>query len=614
MNMDSDQGEFAKEPFWQRHSARNFMLFSLSWILLLHITMPMLIIHCLPLLLTPSRLASGSISGIVFLIIVRYLPVIAGLVVLILAQFEITRRHFSSEWPLLAVGVTFFYCFFASAMVVTPVLIKQKRYWYAAVGTTSFCGFLSLWLLDLTSSYSIQWTLFWISFVALIVAVGGCRARHPLNLRCLWPLALTAIYVVGLYAYRVKLAHDLQQERRELSELVGQSVELRDFIARESQGLPMDEEPLKTLIASKPGDNAAVMATSGLDEHLAYVNKMKEDAPDFVAAAEALVKMPVTGIRRDFEGCCWEDNRFPELSALRQVAKYFRSDLVAHCKDRDLVLSRCADLERLRDWVLSEPFLTARLVAIAIEQMYLQALACPLAAGTLTDGDWDRLLTRKPDWGKHLANSFGNEATFFQRTVEYVLKEKDLPAPWFDTENALLTVSRFQELLFPPSAYEIILLCDYRFALRWFRNQHTFLYPGKLTAKQRADLALIEDTSLIYAPYVLSTMLLPALSRIHTKYGEMENQYHLVSIGRAAVAYRRQHGHWPESLDALPETPLDEINRLPFLSEQGEITDVDRNGNTRIINGFRVYARNSKGEDPGGARAVNAFTIFDQLP
>jgi hypothetical protein len=49
-------------------------------------------------------------------------------------------------------------------------------------------------------------------------------------------LALTGVYFLGLHAYCVKLDRDLQQGRQELSELIGRSVELSDFLTRERTG------------------------------------------------------------------------------------------------------------------------------------------------------------------------------------------------------------------------------------------------------------------------------------------------------------------------------------------------------------------------------------------
>ena len=618
--MDMGQHEVVKEGFWQRHSPRQVLLFSLSWLVLMTIALPMALIHLLPPLLNPEWTDWFTILLVVGLGIGLALPFFAGLVLLFRALHEIIRSHFSTKWPLLALLVVIFYSYLGAALAVTPVLIKQKRYWFAAAGLASLGCFLTVLLLrfgglGLAVTPSVIRGLAAIGVFALIAAAGGCRDRRPLHPSCLWPLALAGVFWVGLHAYRVKLDRDLHQGRQELSKLVGHSVELRDFLARERRGLSLAKEPLKTLIAAKPDSQAPDFTTASRSEHLAYVEKLRSEAPDFVAAAEALVKMPVMGIRHDDPEDWMADSKLPELAAFRQAARYCGSDLVARCDDRDLVLSRCADLERLRDWSLSKSTLTAKLVAMAIEKMYLQALARPLAAGTLTDDDWRLLLARKPDWGRALALAFGDEAASFQHTIEHMLQGDDgqKEAVGADAENAFL-LGRMLEPLFPRSAFEIMVRRDYRFALDWFKNLRYFLDAQGLTAKERADLVALDRTSRVRLggpPRLFFAMLMPALSRIHLKHGEIEDQRQAVAIGVAAAAFRRQQGRWPESLAFLPEEPLDAVNGLPFQCEQGQLKARDGHDDSKVINGFRVYARNADGQDPGGAKAAVAFTIID---
>jgi hypothetical protein len=610
--------------FWQRHSPRHVLLFSLSWLVLLGLTLPMLLPHALLMQLSAEWPEPWTFLAVIGMALLLAMPCAAGWALLILALREISRGYFAVKRPLLVLlVVTVFNCFLGAALVVTAVLCKQKRYWFAAAGLASLVCFLLVLLLKfgvlgLTATSTGIWALAWVGLLALLAAVCGCQERRPLHLRCLWPLALAVVYLAGLQAYRIKLGYDLQRGRRELSELVGHSIELRDFLARERRGMPLGEEPLKSLIAAKPDSQAPDVTTASRDEHLAYVEKLRSETPDSVAAVEALVKMPVMGIRLDAPEDWLAASQLAELAAFRQAARYCCSDLAARCDEREHVLSRCADLERLRDWSLSRSTLSAKLVAVAIEKMYLQALARPLAAGTLSDDDWRRLLARKPAWGRAFALAMGDEAAYFQRTVESVLQGDDQQlGENVAAAEAMLTVRHglLESWWLPRSVQNIILLRDYRFALGWFRNLRYFLDSGGLTTRERADLAEPSRTSLMrHGPHILSAMLLPALSRLHLKHGEIEDQRRLVAIGVAAAVFRRQHGQWPESLDFLPEVPLDAANRLPFLCEQGEIMVRDGHGDSKTIMGFRVYARNADGQDPGGAKAAVAFTIIDHQP
>ncbi|HOG51462.1 MAG TPA: hypothetical protein PKY10_12805, partial [Lentisphaeria bacterium] len=294
--------------------------------------------------------------------------------------------------------------------------------------------------------------------------------------------------------------------------------------------------------------------TASRDEHLAYVEKFRADAPDFVTAVEALVKMPGAGVRNDAPYALIDGPTHPELPAFQAAARFCCSDLLAHDDDRELVLERCADLEHLRDWSLSQSTLTAKLVAVGIERMYLQALARPLAAGTLTDGDWRVLLARKPDWGQAFAFGFGDEAASFQRIFELALKGGDeLPEVFGFSAGP---GQRMLKSLLPRSGYKVMVLRDYRFALNWLKSASYFLDAQGLTAKERAE-QVTSGRARYDSPPFLFTILVPALSRIHIRHGEVEAQRQAVAIGVAAAAFRLEHGRWPEALYFPPEEPLD---------------------------------------------------------
>jgi len=608
--MATKEVEVVQEGFWKRYSPRNVLLFSLSWLVLMGAILPMAFVHVVPLHLVP-RAGWLTILLVIGLSIVLALPFSIGLILLIRTLHEIIRSNFSSKWPLLTLFVVLFFNYLGAALAVTPVLFKQKRYRFAVAGLISLGCFVTLLLLrfsglGLTATSGTLLTC--IGVLALFVAASGCKDGRPLRLSCLWPWALTGVYFLGLHAYCVKLDRDLQQGRQELSELIGRSVELSDFLDRERMGgLSPTEEPLKTLIDVKLDTDAPDFMTASRDEHLAYVEKLRADAPDFVAAVETLVKMPIVGVRNDNPED-WITAPVLAEKAFRRAARFCCSDLLAHDDDRELVLERCADLEHLRDWSLSKSTLTAKLVAMSIEKMYLRALARPLAAGTLTNGDWRVLLARKPDWGQAFAFAFGDEAASFQRIFELALKGGDELSEVLGSSAG--PGQRMLESLFPRSVYKVMVLRDYRFALNWLKSASYFQDAHGLTAKERAE-QVTSGRARYDSPPFLFTMLVPALSRIHIKHGEVEAQRQAVAIGVAAAS-RREQGRWPESLDFLPEEPLDAVNGLPFLCEQGQIKVRDSLGGSKTLKGFRVYAHNNYGQDQGGAKADVAFTIIER--
>ncbi|MFA7231685.1 MAG: hypothetical protein WC071_10480 [Victivallaceae bacterium] len=497
---------------------------------------------------------------------------------------------------------------------MVPVLIKQKRWVFAVFGAISLICAVTLFaqqeeFLPFALDPYVAWGLVWAGVITLTIAIAGFRDKHKLKLHYLWPLALLILYVVGLRCYNAKLDRDIIHGRTVISQMLGRSIELKDFWARQNQGFPLDAEPLKSLIAYHDCDyewftlNPALSIT----DYQQKLKAFKKKNPKFIDAVNALVKLPPQSIRHAYTDEVLAAVLMPELNMLRGTARYLCYELIANSANRSDVLKRNAELENIRDWCLADTFLFSKLVAIIVEKIRLEALSYPLAAGTLNANDWEHILQKETQWGAAFADTMGDDATTFQSCYENVTIKQ------FNPKTATSQSGRWQVVAqkYLPIEFSIFFKRDYLFALSEYQKLiKLFLEPGNMTAKERYELAAPDQITMRNNFFILSSMFLPVLNVVHIRQGEIEDCRRLVKIAVAVELYKKDSGKLPDSLAFLPEKPLDSLNRLPIIYEYGKIKIMDDNKKVQTRYGFRLYTRDRDGKDTGGLKAKNAFTVI----
>jgi hypothetical protein len=602
--------------FFLRKSPRNAALFGFSWSIFYLSLIPLFIFTIIPRLiaLELELLAAVAVFTGVFLVVL--LPYAYGLCVLGYAYTRMVKRYFSPKW-LRGIGSLCALFYQTGGLVLIPVLIKQRHWGFAVSGAVSLIcagtvfaqreGFLPFAI----GPYAV-WGLTLCCTITLIIAIAGFGDKHKLKLRYLWPLGLLVLYVAGLRLYNAKLYRDILLERALISQMLGHSIEVEDYWAGQNQGVPLDSEPLRSLIAYAPERNHRFVLNPAL-KAIDYQQKLKvfkKTNPEFVNAVNAMVKLPPQNIRHPYTDETLASVELPELNALRKSAWYLYYELVANSTDRSEVLRRNAELEIIRDWCLADTSLIARLVAVAVEKIRLDSLSYPLAAGTLNTNDWKNILQKKAQWGVAFADAIADEATSFQSCYEYIVfrqfnKEPVLSDQLSQPEKLQSSVKKYL-----PLEFSIHFKRDYLFSLREFQKLiKLFLAPGNLTAKERYERAAPDSISIRKNFFILSGMLLPALNGIYIRQGEIEDCRRLVALAVAVENYRKANGKLPVSLAFLPEQPLDSLNRLPIIYEYGKLRIRGDKRKIQSCYGFRLYTRDRDGKDPGGLKARNAFTV-----
>ena len=126
---------------------------------------------------------------------------------------------------------------------------------------------------------------------------GGGRRRGIV----FFPIGCWVLLLLGIPVCEKILEGKITGEKNTLSRLLGQSVELPEFRKREQTGISIQAEPLKSLIASVPDSVKPVKYRPGRREMMRCLAEL-EKTPAFLAAREALLKLPPQNIVHDWPG------------------------------------------------------------------------------------------------------------------------------------------------------------------------------------------------------------------------------------------------------------------------------------------------------------------------
>lgn len=590
-----------------RRSPRSAGLFGLLWMILwfsLIATIAFLVGSEISALKASIGVRVTCFSLLLFVVLLQW---VYGMIVLGYAYAGMVRSCSRVEWLQEAGGLPALF-HPLGGLVMVPVLLRQRRLLFALSGVASLiCGGLVWtvrygWLPFELGGYA-MWILTLAGIACLCVAIAGFRDRRQFKPYFVLPLALLVFYVCGVRAYHASLARELARERAELSRMLGRSIELRDYWRRQQEGLPLDSEPLKSL-------SSTLSKASRLPvDSRRFAEEVNEKYPAFAAAVWALAETPPRSVRHIDSGETLASIEMPELPAFRAAARYLSGELMLRAGDRAEVLRCNAGLERIRDWALAGSSLIAKLVAGGIEKMRLEALTVPLVKGTLTGEELTRMIEIHPSWNAAFADALGDEATIFQSI--YDLFVNALFYRRLQSGSPEFSSGCFSEIVQRNMPLEMVIHFqrDYRFALRQFQKMIFLLNSSGLSAEECSQQSKPNFEETMGHFYILSEMLLPALSVVCIKSAEMEDYYRMLQIAVAVEQYRRRTGTLPETLDFLPEKPLDSVHRLPILYESGTLQKLNDEQNRETFYGFRLYTRDRDGKDPGGIKARNILTV-----
>ena len=453
-----------------------------------------------------------------------------------------------------------------------PVLLVRKRFFAAFF---ALAGTLAFWLSPFAGLN--PFSAFAAGTVCLFAALAGVEDRHRFSWRFLIPLGIAAAANLFLLWYDGKLQLEVKSEREKLSQTIGRSVEIEDFWAREAGGIPIDREPVKTLIEQKPeyvdlkqGDHPVEAARNEL-------RKIQRENPLFVKALDEFLKLSpdVPLAHQKPENGLLSSVSMPELSPLRDSAYFLALKIIVEADNKPKVRDYSRNLTGIRDRLLKNNYLIAHLVAIAVESTRLDALEAVLAGGAFSKEEFAGLVGGPLDWNRYLRYSYGDEAAMFKSSMDHVLSKA---ATAGGGNKNLVRMKKYLPLFL-----HVHFLRDYRFALRTLIKACSV--PSTLSALEKARLAAVDEKEIKRNHYILSGMFLPALEAVYEKDAQTADLRRMALLAAEVMEYRRKTGQLPRDLSFLPQIPLAELDHKPIMYE----TTPD---------GFRLFTHTREGKIP----------------
>lgn len=504
-----------------------------------------------------------------------------GFAVLARGLSGILRRTVKRKWlrELLAAAGALFMPLIGP--VLAPELIRSRRYLFLlpALGSPAVFALGSCGMIPPAA-------IFPAGTLLALGALAGVPGKKS-DRRFLYPLAAAVLTGFSLLMYDARLENDLVLGRKRLSQAVGRSVEIRDFRARETQGLPADAEPLKTLIETSGQANRFLWNDVRKTAPLPRLREFEKRHARFAAALASLSELPVRPVAHKVpEDGCLADMLMPELAAFRTGALYLALKMRAFPADRKNASDCNLELIRLRDRALKGPLLISHLTARGLEGIRLAALADILVGGQYTPDEMAHLAGTPPDWNRSFRFALGDEAALFQSAVEYIMQ--------FAGKGLVNAEIAGPMKKFLPLFLHILFLRDYRFALRVY---------DKIVRAVGTDMSAAEIARLPFfdgretgRKYILSSMLIPSFGTAVTNLARVLDRRTMTLLAAEITAYARRHGHLPDTLAFLPVIPLSELDRKPLMYAK-----------TRT--GFRIYSHTAKGEIPDEKDILHTLNI-----
>ena len=467
-------------------------------------------------------------------------------------------------------------------VILLPVLMVRKRFCAAffalaaplAFGLYSFAGLN-------------PFPAFATGTVCLFAALAGVEDKHRFSWRFLVPLGIAAAANLFLLGYDGKLQLDVRSERERLSQTIGRSVEIEDFWACEAGGIAVDREPVKTLIAQKPESGFLKYGDHPVEAARNELQRIQRENPLFVKALDEFLKLPpdVPFAHQKPENGLLSSISMPEMNALRQAAYFLALEIIVEAENTPRVWEHCRNLTGIRDRLLKNHFFISHLLALAVENIRLDALEAVLAGGAFAKEEFAELVGGLVDWNRYLRYSYGDEAASFKSSMDHILSKAAVGGG----DKNLVRMKKYMPLFL-----HVHFLRDYRFALRTFIKACSV--PASLPGLEKARLGEVDSKEIKRNHYFLSGMHIPALELAYEKDAQTADLRQMVLLGAEVMEYRRKTGKLPRDLTFLPHVPSAALDHRPIMYE----TTPD---------GFRLYTHTREGKIPAADDLRYAFKV-----
>jgi len=494
----------------------------------------------------------------------------------------------------------------AACCAILPLPVPMAMLLAAAVKMRRWivAGLLTIYLLAEAGTFlapgntQINYNYIYCFKIVILLLTCFALAARPFRptfrmILALMPFALLAWVCWQWHVENHRMDAEIALDRQAVAVLVGHPMELSDYRGRVESGFSLEDEPLKSLIAScQQIEKAPIRSlradTSPEDVHALYEQYVAANG-EFVQHLEAWLRLPMQPIAHPWSDSSVASILLPELQGFRDGAAFLTLKLRTHVAAPEVIRQCNRSLELLRDELLCGEFLISAMVGCRIEKMRIATLATTLACRRWTCEEWQELLGPEPDWSVLATQSLANELNAYDSYAELLW---DNPLSYYQLMGG---EPPFHARLWKASGPGRTIIRyighhDRHFATHYFRKLAEWCHTTPHSHEQllRLQEEIHEGSRQRFA--LLSSALLPTLTIAPTKFDEAHDLRRLAELAWKIMEYRHDHdGQLPETLDFLDEIPASSVTGKPFDYMVGEVVD-ETSDAPQAVNGFRLTA------------------------
>ena len=384
----------------------------------------------------------------------------------------------------------------------------------------------------------------------LFVAIFLTRDGQKISWSFLYPIAGVVLIQLAATQYNAFLKSQNYSIRREISQLVGRSVEIEDFYAANAKAQKITDSPLKGMLTLK-----TFYVNEPLQENYVAAVKLAGENRELMQAVKNLDSVEPFDIQIE-----WDENEqpfklaaamMPHLSSARAMARYMAAVIKVSADDLEQVKIYNRRLIKLRDLLLhdSGSLLISRMVGLAVEGIRIDALSYVVPCHDLTDEQWSELLGPLPDWQQISCDYMADETLYITEIMSIIASNKLSceAIVLLDMEGFLPEYNTPLKRLFTAAVFGHFLR-DNRHSLLTMRDAIKIIQN---TPDDTAALRNLEnDSKKVWQNkmYMFSAMLLPALDSAYMRGNDMTCQRDMLSAAVEIMRFYRRHGRLPQDL------------------------------------------------------------------
>lgn len=562
--------------FFRMQSPRSGAIAGLAWLILIWELFPVYIWKIVPIL-------SGK--NIFLILSAMILPPavlwLYGMLTYAHNLYLLQRKHFAKK-KIFRLPAFFATLFFPVSGILSAILLCKLKHWLflpAAVGSIIIfiIPFFDFITMPLTiSALSLG------SLILLLISLAGITDRKKFRSASLLPLGLLILYFAGISIWYFSLSFTVENQKNILAGLIGHEVTPESFYLRNRKGIPIEAEPFKTFLKTYP--KQLTTEFSEIKDSASAKKrweKYRQENKAFINAAEKLLELHPQPVKYQQEGGNLAGLLMPNLSPIREAARFYALELRAFPSEKQRVISCNQNIMNLRDWALYNETLIGKLVALSIELSRLSALSETFFKREWTGQEMQVLIGKPIDWDQQFINSFGMESAMFESCIDQFERFNAMElhdAPSGDAINGIIIGYRFLPLF-----TKIHALADFSNAQKWYLKICRAVQDKKEPAAEKMKKLVFDTEKNKRNSYYFSCMLCPALQKAMFLFTLAQDHLQMAELSTEIAEYYYKHQALPDDLKFLPERPRTLWTHHPFQYE-------------KTPDGFQIYFLDDKGK------------------